>query len=78
MLTLDAGPTLNWTWDGDEPDHWTVQESDDGVSGWFDRNDVPGGTHTDTGDPTGEFYRVVGRDAFNVDVTDPSNVVESP
>lgn len=78
MLTQDGSENLNWTWAGATPDHWSIQSSFDGVSGWTEVDTQPG-SFLGPEPVTGWFYyRVVGKDSGGSDITPDSNVVFVP
>lgn len=78
MLSFSGGDSIAWTWSGADPDHWDVEESADGVSGWSVTDTVAGSARGDSSLDTGMFYRIIGRDSGGSAVTDYSNVVEIP
>jgi len=78
VLTLSiANATLSWDWAGSDPDHWEVEYSGDGVSGWTPIRSVAGALRSDPIADGDVFVRIVGQDASNNNITPYSNVVFS-
>lgn len=76
LLTALGDGDLGWAWPFADPDHWLLENSADGLSGW-------GFYSNETGDQRGvggagppTFYRVTGLNALDVPVTATSNVVQ--
>jgi len=65
-----------WTWGGTDPDHWTIQSSTDTVT-WADIYNVAGNLRAQNIvlASADEYYRVVGRDAGNANITGISNTI---
>ncbi len=78
MLSVTLPDEIDWTWSEPDPDHWNVEQSDDGVSGWSVFDSVSGGTHSYFSIETGEYYRVSPRDGADNPVGPDSNVVFVP
>jgi hypothetical protein len=76
-LSYGITKNINWTWAGANPDHWIVQESADGVSGWVNHNSYAGSVRTGVVSAYGIYARLIGYDSGGVQLTDPSNVVYS-
>lgn len=76
VLTLEpiTNAQLNWDWAGPNPDHWEVQYSADGATGWIDIRAVAGNLRTDPIDDGLIYVRLIGRDVANNNVTPYSNV----
>jgi hypothetical protein len=73
----DLNGVLNWTFSGTNPDHWNVEQSSDGVSGWVVVDTVAGSLRTSSAiDSPGGFARVIGFDSGNNQIIPTSNVVE--
>jgi hypothetical protein len=78
------GTALNWSYNVANPTTWSVQQSDDGVSGWTqiatvtavgvaDGSTFSYGTLTHT-----KYYTIIGLDANGAYQTEPSNVIQYP
>lgn len=74
-MSTSGSHELDWTWSDADPDHWNVEESADGVTGWTVVDTVAGSGRGDTGFDNDMYYRVIGEDSSNTPVTDYSNVV---
>lgn len=78
MLTYDGGfDALTWTWSFADPDHWDVENSADGSTGWSVAGNEPGFARNSSLQIDGEFSRIIGRDGSGTAVTDYSNVVNN-
>jgi hypothetical protein len=76
-LSYGISKVINWTWAGANPDHWIVQESADGVSGWVNHNIYAGEVRTGLVSAYSIYARLIGYDPAGGQLTDPSNVVYS-
>ena len=75
VLTDNGGGSVIWTWALTDPDHWTLEESADGVSGWVIDTTSAGANRSQTISDPGNFYRMYGATAGNVQSTGYSNVI---
>lgn len=76
MLTYDSGgDELLWTWDGGSLDHWLLEQSSDGVTGWSNYDELPPSRMNELTPDSNEYYRVSARDVGGNIVGDYSNVV---
>lgn len=69
-------PNLTWTFSGTNPDHWSIQESEDGGSTWTEVGTAPGSSTSAQFLDTGVLARIVGQDSGNVPTIPPSNSVD--
>lgn len=74
MLVIEDPNDCHWTWSGTDPDHWSIQEAPAANGPWTEVDNQAGGTRDSASLTGGLWCRVVGQDASNVDVTNPSNV----
>lgn len=76
VLTSDGTIGFNWVWTGTDPDHWNIEESDDGSTGWASVDTPLGSDRSDGGIAFNGFWRISGEDAGNVRITGYSNIVQ--
>lgn len=76
VLTALGDGDLGWTWSQTDPDHWLVENSADGISGWGFYSNESGEQRGVGGAGPPTFYRITGLDALDVPVTAVSNVVQ--
>jgi hypothetical protein len=77
-LSFAGGDSISWTWSDADPDHWDIEESADGVTGWSVTTTAAGSARSEGSLDTTMFYRIIGRDSGGTAVTLYSNVVEIP
>ena len=69
-------PSLSWTYTGPNPPIWSIQESDNGISGWLELDTTSGSSRTAIPLDHGVFMRVVGLvSSGGAAVTKASNAV---
>ena len=68
---------FTYTWTLSDPDHWLVQYSADGVSGWATDQTVIGSARGFNGMHAGQYYRLAGFSLVGVQLSDWSNVVRA-
>ncbi len=71
----ESATSMTWTWDLDDPDHWTLEFSLDGVTSWTFWDQQPGSAREELAMDTGKYYRLIGKDAVETPVTGYSNIV---
>lgn len=69
-----ATPFIQWAWDGADPDHWSMEGSDD-LSAWAEDGTVSGASRQRNGHHTFLYWRLIGQDAGNNPVTAYSNIL---
>ena len=74
-MSAVGGGTCNWTYSGVNPDHWAMEESNDGGVTWLSIGNVAGSVRTFTGWDPGYLGRLRGEDSSNNQVNATSNVV---
>jgi hypothetical protein len=75
-LTPTGAPDLIWTWDGDDPVEWTVNEGPTALGPWTVIDNPMGSSRNTSTATAGLFYYLFGDDGIGNPVTPNSNVVE--
>lgn len=68
-------PNLTWTFSGTDPNHWSVQGSDDFGVTWTEVSTSPGSDRSAQFLDSGVLARIVGENALNSPIIPPSNSV---
>jgi hypothetical protein len=75
VLFLVAVEDLEWTWSGDDPFTWLIDQSVDPTGPWVNFDSADGNLR-DSGPVPGDFwYSIIGVDIANNPVTGRSNAV---
>lgn len=76
LVLAFAGPDgFTWTWDGPDPDSWSIQSATSTGGPWTERDNVGGSSRADAGFSPIGFYTVIGEDPGGNPITDRSNAV---
>jgi hypothetical protein len=70
-----GGGLLLWVYPYADPDHWDIEESADGVTGWSIVDTEPGSSRDANAGDTSVYQRVRGYDPGGTPLTLYSNVV---
>jgi hypothetical protein len=74
-LQLTGSDTLEWEWELPNPDHWTFETSNDGITEWELDHQSPGTDRAYMPPDLDFFWRLAGRSATGQLVTGYSNTV---